>query len=335
VESRGTTGAALRMLNAAQIPAISPTLSGDNMSKYSRLYLQIAPPNKDQATMVESYAREVLHVSRVRVHYTVGERSTLADDLYVNTLLADLKRAFGRRLESTTEYDGRANLAADCGYRGMVLFAGRWSEFAGFLAQLSTSCGDRPPAHLMADDSVNRYMANPVVRAGAPGNIPVTYVSKGALATCGMLAARTGADAAAARFLGLVRAPDLLSPPRCDPARSGEGVGERVGLAYDSAMIMLRAVQALGVRLRGDQRQRWNPRAITPVGVYTEIRRQNLERPFPGVTGAIKFDDAGEPVRKVIHLLRVKNIPDAGSPPAVVFRCGTARDGDPATCRRP
>jgi len=107
--------------------------------------------------------------------------------------------------------------------------------------------------------------------------------------------------------------PDLLSPPRCDPARPDEGAGERVGLAYDSATIMLRAVQTLGVRLRGDQRQRWNPRAITPVGVYTQIRRQNLERPFPGVTGAIRFDDTGEPVHKVIYLLRAKTIPDAGT----------------------
>jgi hypothetical protein len=344
VESRTTTGAALRMLNAARIPAIAPTLSGDDMHGYSRLYLQIAPPNRDQAALVERYADTVLRVRGVRIYYTVGERSTLADDRYVATLLADLKGAFGRRLESVTAFDESADLSGECGYRGMVFFAGRWSEFASFLQRLSASCVDDPPAHVVADDSVNRYMANPKARQGAPDNIPLTYVSKGALATCPHLRERAGSEEAARRFLRLVGAPALLAPPRCDPARGDRPVGERVGLTYDSAMIMLRAVQELAARLRRDVRQRWDPRSVTPLAVYTEILRQDLKKPFAGVTGDVSFDERGEPAGKVIFLLGVRSIPDTSTPPAVVFQCGTARRSAPpapaapatsATCRRP
>lgn len=332
VESRETTGAALRRLNEAEIPAITPTLSGDGMYGYSNLYLQVAPPNRDQATLVERYASEVLHVSAARVYYTFGERSALADDRYVRTLLADLKGRFGRRLERSTAFGDRASLSGDCGYRGMLFFAGRWSDFSSFIQRLSTTCGDDPPAHVVADDSVNRYMANPKVREGAPGNIPLTYVSKGALATCDLLRRREDEEAAG-RFLRLIQAPDLLSSPRCDRAQGDQPIGERVGLSYDSAMILLRAVQELGGRLRRDERQPWSPRSITPVAVYTEAR-ENLKKPFPGVTGDIRFDSHGEPVKKAIFLVQVKSIPDTRTPPTVVFRCGTARPGDPAACRR-
>jgi hypothetical protein len=44
----------------------------------------------------------------------------------------------------------------------------------------------------------------------------------------------------------------------------------------------------------------------------------------------------------VIFLLGVRSIPDTSTPPAVLFRCGTARQGTPAAaaaastpCRRP
>lgn len=332
VESRKVTGEALRMLNQAEILAIAPTLSADGMYGYSRLYLQVSAPNRDQARLVERYASTVLRVAGVRVYYTLGEWSTPADDHYVGTLLADLKREFGRRLERVTEFDRAASVTGDCGYRGMVFFAGRWSEFASFIERISKACGDNPPAHLVADDSVNRYMANPKVREGAPGNIPLTYVSKGALATCDGLRRRTREEAAG-RFLRLLQAPDLLSPARCGPARSNTPVGERVGLSYDAAMIVLRAVRDLADR-RSTPPRRWDPRSITPVGVHASILRQNLARPFPGVTGDIRFDDHGEPVDKVIFLVRAESVPETGTAPTLVFRCGTARKGDPATCRR-
>jgi ABC-type branched-subunit amino acid transport system substrate-binding protein len=330
VESRTNTGRALRRLNDAGLPAIAPTLSADGMYEYSNLYLQIAPPNRDQARLIGQYARTVLHVSGIHVYYTTGELSTLAEDRYVDTLLGDLWKVFGSRLRGPTEFTSGTSLRAECGYRGMLFFAGRWSEFDSFVHGLATTCGDDPPQHLVADDSVNRYMANPTIRTSAPGTIPLTYVSKAAPATCDRLSGRTNEEAAG-RFLRRIRAPDLLSPPRCDPAHGNEPVGERVGLAYDATMIMLRAVQELAERLRREPERQWNPRSITPVAVYTEVLLQNKEKPFPGVTGNITFDPNGEPEDKPISLLQVRSIPELDEPPDEVFQCGPPR----STCRQP
>jgi hypothetical protein len=335
VESRTTTGGALRRLNAAGLPAIAPTLSADGMYKYSNLYLQVSAPNRDQGRLVEQYARNVLDVSRVRIYYTSGERSSVPDDLYVNTLLADLRQVFGSRLEYDTEFRSGVSLHDECGYPGMLFFGGRWSDFDSFLRALSSACGDNPPAHLVANDSVNRYMANPALRSSAPGNVPLTYVSKAGLVGCDELRRRDGEEGPN-RFLRRIQAPDVLTPPRCDGTAGEKAVGERVGLAYDSTMMTLQAVRGLAGRLRQDSRQPWNPRSITPVAVYTEILRQNSERPYPGVTGYTRFDShSGEPRGKPIWLFQVKNIPDTSTPPRPVFQCGAAGQDDRSTCRRP
>ncbi len=333
VESRKVTGTALGLLHDAGILAVAPTLSADGMYRYSKLYLQVSAPNLDQARLVERYASTVLRVRGVRVYYTLGKDSARSDDHYVDTMLAGLKRMFGRRLERVDPFDGETSMTEDCGYRGMVFFAGRWTEFGRFIERLSRSCGDDPPDHVVADDSVNRYMANTKSRRLAPGNIPLTYVSKGWLATCGPLGRRTGEEAAR-KFSSLLRAPDLLSSPRCDPARSNLPVGERVGLSYDSAMIVLRAVQDLADQ-RPDPPPRWDPDSIDPVPLHAAIHRRHQTTPFPGVTGDIRFDADGEPVDKMIFLVRAESIPQTDVPPTLVFRCGSAREGDPATCREP
>jgi hypothetical protein len=332
VESRKNIEVALQKLNEAGLPAIAPTLSADGIYRNSNLYLQIAPPNRDEATLVGRYAQTMLHTSGVHIHYTAGEQAELEDDLYVETLLSDLKEEFGRRIKRDMKFGPGVDLSNECGYSGMLFYAGRWSEFDSFLQDLATSCGNNPPKHLVADDSVNRYIANPAILKGAPGNIPLTYVSKAALAACDQLRRRSGEEAPG-RFLRRIQAPNLLTPARCAPG-SQEPVGERVGLAYDSTMMMLRAVRELGGRLRRDTGQKWNPDSITPVAIYTEILRQNREKPFPGVTGDITFDAHGEPVHKPISLLEVKSIPKM-APPIAVFQCGAVKGGDPPTCLRP
>ncbi|HYN97100.1 MAG TPA: hypothetical protein VES42_24945 [Pilimelia sp.] len=332
VDSRVSTARALRELNRVGLPAVAPTLSADGMYQNSRLYLQISAPNADQATMVERYARQVLRVADARVYYTTGDDSSLDEDLYVGTLVKALRQRFGGRLTAVEQWRTGHRLTRECGYRGLLFFAGRWSEFDGFLRALK-ECGANPPRHLVADDSVNRYMANPVLRASAPGNVPVTYVSKAALATCAALgAARDRRDDVRGSFLAWVGAADLLQPPRC-----GDGdapVGERVSLAFDAATMLVRAVESLAARLRhADPRQRWEPRALNPVSVHAEVLRQNAEQGYPGVAGVVRFGaDSGEPVAKRLSLMRVQRVTDVRTAPVEVFHCGAADAAGDGAC---
>ena len=216
-------------------------------------------------------------------------------------------------------------LTDECGYPGLLFDAGRWSEFDGFLRALR-ECGGNPPRHLVADDSANRYMANPGLRAAAPGNLPVTYVSKASLATCAALrAAQDRRDDARASFLSWIQADDLLDPPRCRPG-SEEQVGERVSLAYDASMMLVRAVESLAARLRhADPRQRWEPTRSTRWACTPRCSGRTPVQGYPGVAGLIRFTpDSGEPVDKRLALMRVEQVPDVARAPVEVFRCGAA-----------
>ncbi|WP_238434352.1 type 1 periplasmic-binding domain-containing protein [Micromonospora tarensis] len=333
VESRTSTARALRELNQVGLPVLAPTLSADRMDANSRLYLQISAPNADQVKMVDAYARQVLKVDQAHVFYTTLEGSSLTEDLYVGTLVDGLRQRFGARLTRIDEWRTGQRLTGECGYPGLLFYAGRWSDFDGFLRALR-ECGGNPPRHLVADDSANRYMANPGLRAAAPGNLPVTYVSKASLATCAALrAAQDRRDDARASFLSWIQADDLLDPPRCRPG-SEEQVGERVSLSYDAAMMLIRAVESLAARLHhADPRQRWEPRSVNPVAVHAEVLRQNAGQGYRGVAGLIRFTpDSGEPVDKRLALMRVEQVPDVATAPVEVFRCGVADTSGPAAC---
>ncbi|MET8199305.1 hypothetical protein [Micromonospora taraxaci] len=334
VESRTSTARALRELNRVGLPVLAPTLSADRMDANSRLYLQISAPNTDQVEMVDAYAQQVLKVNEAHVYYTTLEGSTLTEDLYVGTLVDGLRQRFGARITRLEEWSTSQRLTGECGYPGLLFYAGRWTEFDGFLRALR-ECGGNPPRHLVADDSVNRYMANPGLRAAAPGNVPVTYVSKASLATCAALRAAQDRrdDDARATFLSWIQADDLLDPPRCRP-ETGHQVGERVSLAYDAAMMMIRAVESLAARLHhADPLQRWEPTSVNPVAVHAEVLRQNAGQGYRGVAGLIRFTpESGEPVDKRLALLRVEQVPDVVTAPVEVFRCGLADTADPVPC---
>ncbi|WP_093850100.1 hypothetical protein [Streptomyces pini] len=333
VESRKSTFRALKRLNQEGIPAIAPTLSGEGMYQGSSLYLQIATPNRDQATMVAEYARS-RGIRKARVYYTVGERSSREDDIYVSTLVEEVRKKV-EGVEYVEDFMAKGLRREECGYPGMLFFAGRWSEFHDFLRGLAT-CEEQPRL-LVADDSVNRYMANPSLRRSAPAGLPLVFASKAPLATCEALRsrAREGRDGRAAKFLQLVSTTlgdRPLETPRCtgpEGEAPEEPVGERVGLAHDSALLLLEAVESLTERVRVPG-ETWDPRLVGPVTVHTEVLRLNGERPFSGATGQIRFHrGGGEPMGRTISFLKVGDITDLDEPPREVFRCeGTGADGE-------
>ncbi|MCW3840848.1 hypothetical protein ONA70_12140 [Micromonospora yasonensis] len=111
-------------------------------------------------------------------------------------------------------------------------------------------------------------------------------------------------------------------------------MGERVSLAYDASMMMVRALESLAARLRhADNGRRWEPRSVNPVGVHAEVLRQNAGG-YPGVAGLIRYaPDSGEPVAKRLALLTVARVPDVAVEPVEVFHCGVADGGPDPGCR--
>jgi hypothetical protein len=286
-ESRSNTASALRKLNVIGLPLIGPAPTADYLDRNSRLYLQLSAPNREQARMIGQYAKQVLKVPDALLYWTVGVQSDFNRDLYVKTLVGDLVETlpgdFGIKVDNRGQFDGP--LSRDvCGYQGMLIFAGRWTEFPSFLNALDMECGSNRPLHVVADDSVERYMDNPTLRRSAPGTIPVTYGAKSALGSCEYLrvAQASGNDPVRDRFLRLIQQPGLLQPRRC--GLGNEPVGARLPLAYDSAMMMLRAVEDLGQELRGDSPHEWDPRSILPITVHAKMVEQIHERPFEGVS---------------------------------------------------
>jgi len=92
-------------------------------------------------------------------------------------------------------------------------------------------------------------MENPTLHRSTPGTIPVTYGSNSTLGFCEYLrtAQVSDKDPVRDRFLRLIQQPGLLEPQRCGPGN--EPVGYRLLGAYDSVMMMLRAVKGLGQEL--------------------------------------------------------------------------------------
>jgi ABC-type branched-subunit amino acid transport system substrate-binding protein len=337
-ESRTSTADALKKLNEIGLPLIGPVTSADNFYQNSRLYLQLAAPNRDNARMIGEYSKQVLKIPDARLYWTVGTKSSFDQDLYVKTLVNDLEDILPREFEIGVDNRGRfdGSLNRDvCGYPGVLIFAGRWTEFPSFLHAIDDECSSNPPAHVIADGSVERYMENPTLRSDAPSNIPVTYVSVSTLGSCEFLQAAqiTGKDPVRDRFLRLIQQPGLLQPPRCGPDK--ESAGSRDALEYDAVMIIIRAVENLGQELRRDSSHEWDPHSILPVAVHAKIVQQIHDSPFGGVSGIIKFDgDSGEPTDKRISLLKVEKLPDVQVRPVEVFHCGRVYPGDDPKCRQ-
>jgi hypothetical protein len=325
-ESRDTTAEALKKLNIIGLPVIATTLSADHMDRNSRLYLQVGASNRDLARMIGEYSKRVLRISEAQLYWSVGVGSSFEKDLYVQTLVNDMKEQlpnFGIVVDDKGEFDGLPE--GVCGYRGAVIFAGRWNDFPNFLEAFKQKCPDGRFLNVIADDSISRYMENLTLRRSAPATLPVTYVSKTGLITCNYL--RNTSDNSVARFLQLIQKPGLLYPQRCV---KGNGViGERVPVAYDAAMLVLQAIEGLDNDLRRGSSQEWDPRSIVPVSMYLKILQQIHKNPFDGVTGTIAFTDAGvdpgEPIDRRISLLKVDSITDVNAKPKEIFHCGQTR----------
>lgn len=269
----------------------------------------------------------------------------------MNTLVGDLNRVLrqsGFNVDHSGQYVNGSFHGDLCNYSGVIIFAGRWEDVPHFLSAFN-SCSDDRSLHVIADDSISRYLENPLLRRTAPATLPVTYVSKAIPITCEYL--QNVHDNASAKFLRLIQEAGFLRsaqengslrPRYCGQGNHDSGaIGERVPESYDAANLVLDAVTDLGAEPRPDSSpQEWNPRSIVPAAVYLTILQRLRGGPSLGVTGAIKFtdggDDVGEPVGRDVSLLRVDDVPQSNTQSVEVFRCNWNRDNvSDSVCKNP
>lgn len=321
VDSRTWTRKAMTALDEIGLPIVAPTLSGDNIGDGLKYYLQLAPPNKDQARLIHEYATKALERQKILNYYSFGteDRHVASSDIYVKTLRTDLEDEFGRDNYDEEPWTGQS-LTDACAdkFKGVVFFGGRYSNFIDFVERLAEDCKGKLPI-LVADDSVNRYMANVEWRDGAPNDLPLAYVSKGSLAFCERIT-DFGFRKAVMDQLG-----------RCGPSK--KPVGERVGLAYDAVQLLLLAVG----RIASAGGTTSEP--SLPVEVNRHARILTTSQPYPGVTGPIEFDGEGVAKDKYLALLCAPNIEKAFQMPAdvpfEVYHIGqSGRDEKPDPMRR-
>jgi hypothetical protein len=334
-ESHTNTVQVIDNLNTLGLPVLATSLSADGLYLASPLYFQIAPPNHEQADLITTAvaqpevlrnvptAAPIVRNSRAYIYYQPNE-----DDLYTSTLASDLKLSLtnrGIKVPYSGDWSDVSQLCQEQP-RPTAIFAGRSIEFDSFINTIVNECGDNQPA-IIADDSVNRFMASDELRNHPKFNRPLIYVAKSALFSC---ANKGIGHPHLNSFYDLITKDTDWHP--CDRP-TVHPLGERTALTYDAITAYLRAVDTLLPNPQRDDTKpiKWQQKLpITATTVWARLREL---APFNSVTGVIDFTSntnlitGYEPKNKRQALMGVDEISDIANPARVLFACGVAATG--------
>jgi hypothetical protein len=123
-----------------------------------------------------------------------------------------------------------------------LFFADRWTTFGSVANRLTALCGERGPAMLVGNDSVNRFMTNDTARSSVRAPWPLAYFRKGAQCSEVAALATKAPGGEAGRLLLGTRT--LLG--ECDPDHGSVQMGDYVSLFWDSVALADRTVPASG-----------------------------------------------------------------------------------------
>jgi hypothetical protein len=226
---------------------------------------------------------------------SLGHRESVTDR-YTLTLEQDLKKLApdypGIREPAFTNQLEPSQL---CGSSRVDIYDGRhdrplasksqFDDFTLFLRTIADDCQSNQQPFIIADDGVTRFIADPAARNQLGlGNLVVSYVTKG------IAIMRTREDCLRTATAGTVPGNQqqfcqeyatIASQLRALPKIQGQGVdllwtGERVGLAYDAAMVFVHAEQNY---------EKDNGVPLPAADVPDEIESS----PYQGVTGSVDF----------------------------------------------
>ena len=243
------------------VVAVSPTSTNPAVTRGSEWVFRVCPTDLDAAAALAAFAADSLDSQRVAI-------------IYRNDLFG---RGFSRRLTSELERHGRRVSERDPYLAGIteyvayaqriarsgadVLVVAGGSGDAGDMIRAVRAAGGRP--HILGTDDV----------AGLAADTASTREFRGVRYTAFFLAERA-TTIEARRFVDAYR------------ARTGVAPDHRAALTYDATMLIGTAAQAVGPDRRA---------------IRDWIAGVGRQRPaFQGVTGAIRFDEEGDAVGKVV-----------------------------------
>ncbi len=300
------------------IPVVATTLTGESLPSRSPMYFQLVPGNKAQAQLLHEFVR---HEGKpVDIH----QPRDIAGDGYLQSLRKELAALFG---ESAFKlWDGEvADVKPTCGTDRIALFAGRQADFDGFLDQVLADCAGNLPI-ILGDDTVARFVAQADKRDEPTyDGKSILYVSLGGVVVLQNRECLSSKQKATPLCAGL-RALRDNGKPEHGPAWHTFGtllqqagvpwIGERVGIAYDSAGVFLDAV----ARNRTD-RKRLTQTKLAPnrAAISHELR----EMSYDGASGRIDFGQGRAGEQRPITILRLPDVKDVTVPPTCVLMLPT------------
>jgi hypothetical protein len=331
------TQEAIRALGNAGIPMVATTLSADHFDQLSPLLFVMEPTDNKLAELVKEYTRD----RKVTIYHPATGRG----DIYIDNLVGDLHDTLGS-LAGTANGDpqwsntqnglGLASLCANQDQDAtnkIVFYAGRHEDFGEFLKEVTKGCSGQPIPTILADDAVTRFVANDQIRRDPTlSKISVNYITKASrvgLAGKSCLEGNPpdGADGniTLAAFCSTYK--DLYSDLKRElqDRISLLWVGERVGIDYDTAGILLDAVTRNRNRMTKPLTYTPNRAAVIQELTSTDYRetdKTNVFYEFSGVTGWTTFAQSHVASNKDIAIFLIKDIHDLNGRPTCEYMLG-------------
>ncbi|WP_280487358.1 hypothetical protein [Nocardia farcinica] len=339
--SNAETRRAIGRLGEFGVPVVATTLSADGLAEASPLYFQAAPSNATQARLIADYVQGARHPAgsaqagqpryrRVSVYHPEA-----AEDIYVTTLVADLKSELARR---AIDYDAHtwriqqelnrfpAPCETDDFDPGTLLFyAGRNEDFPTFARSVSRGCLTGQAPAILGNDTLTRVITDPRATAALPANLTVRYVAKAAPvllggARCITGVAELGDQPVPIEYEQLCRElPGLIEDLRRYPELADyrpSWAGDRTGLAFDVSGLFLAAVRA--------------GRHTDLPPNRTAIAMQLRERDYQGITGTLGFGASRVADGSSIAVLVTESVGQTGPQRCLVMLPRAQGDGCPA-----
>jgi len=259
-----TTRRAIADLGRAAVPTIGTTLTGSGLAETSKFYFQMVSGNPQQAQLLARYLKHLTDPPVDLLTIVRPERTAQPDD-YVETLVTEVSRATGSLtkvevvtlpggdvLKPCTKPDPRAP-----GERRMYFYAGRETGYSSFLQNIKEDCAVQTPPRIVADDAIERIVAQPSFRQQSfVAEMNLDYVALGSLV---VLAGRSCAENRTpapplsdkgplvefcAGYYDLIhdQASELYGEAWAVPSYPGE----RVGIAFDAADMVVTAARQAG-----------------------------------------------------------------------------------------
>ncbi|MBV9314972.1 MAG: hypothetical protein JO100_14865 [Pseudonocardia sp.] len=323
---------AIAELGKDGIPMVATTLSADNFVGSSRLYFQMVPDNNKVAELVKDYAQN----RRVTIYHPALGRG----DIYIDYLVKDLHDTWSmantmdRDLQWSDDSHG-LGLASLCTNQNqnasnqIVFYAGRHEDFGEFLKEVTSGCYGQLKLTIIADDAVSRFVADDQLRSDTQlPDVAVNYISKaspvvlsGQPCLDGTLPASTSGGTTLKTFCDTYNGVYKDLRKQLPNGISLLWVGERVGVAYDTAGMLLDAAVR---NYRRTEPAVYSPNRLAIIQELTSADSTNGFYTFFGVTGPTSFSQLHISENKALAILLIEDIHDLSSRPACVYMIGSA-----------